>query len=76
MKVKTSITISDELLRSIDAQRDQFKNRSQFIEVAIKSLLTQIEKEKREAADLAIINANADQLNEEAADALTYQVDL
>ena len=36
----------------------------------------QLSKAEREAKDIEIINRNADRLNEEAMDALSYQVEL
>ena len=45
MKVKTSITLSDEVLERIDRRGKQFKNRSVFLEVAAKAFLAQLERE-------------------------------
>jgi len=73
MKVKTSVTLSEELLHAIDAQAGQ---RSAFIEVAAWAYLRVRERERRDARDLAIINDNAEGLNAEALDALDYQAGL
>ncbi|MBZ5594239.1 MAG: ribbon-helix-helix domain-containing protein [Acidobacteriia bacterium] len=70
MRVKTSITLPEELLKSIDRTDP---NRSAFIERASRAYLARLEKAKREAKDIEIINANADRLNEEAMDVLEYQ---
>ena len=70
VRVKTSITLPEDLLRSID-QTDN--NRSAFIERASRAYLRRLEKAKRDARDVEIINANADRLNEEAMDVLEYQ---
>ena len=74
MKVKTAITLSEELLDAIDKWSGQFKNRSGFIEAAIRTYIAQIIREEQNAKDLAIINRQADRLNQEAADVLAYQV--
>ena len=74
MKRKTSITISEDLLEAIDNRTDQFKNRSDFIEAAVRAFIAQQIREEENAKDLAIINQRADDLNEEAADVLAYQV--
>ena len=74
MKVKTSITLPADLLTAIDNQADSFKNRSDFIEAAVRTFLAQRQREAREARDLAIINERADRLNDEAAEVLEYQV--
>lgn len=70
VRVKTSITLPEELLKSIDRTDP---NRSAFIERASRAYLARLEKAKREAKDIEIINANADRLNEEAMDVLEYQ---
>ena len=74
MKVKTSITLSEDLLEAIDQRSAQFKNRSDFIESAIRAFIAQMIREEQNAKDLAIINRQAKRLNQEAADVLTYQV--
>ena len=77
MKVKTSITVSKELLDIIDvrARRAQ-RNRSDFIETALRIFIQQLEREEQNDKDLGIINRRADYLNREAAEVLTYQVPL
>ena len=75
MKVKTSITLSEDLLGAID-QRAGNKNRSEFIEEALRSFIAQIIRDEQNARDIQIINKQADFLNQEAADVLAYQVKL
>ena len=70
MRVKTSITLPDDLLTAIDQTES---NRSAFIERASRAYLARLEKAKREARDIEIINSRADRLNEEAQDVLEYQ---
>ena len=74
MKVKTSITLSEDILEAINKRPDGFKNRSDFIEAAIRSYIEQKIREERNARDLAILNRQMDRLNQEAIDVLTYQV--
>jgi metal-responsive CopG/Arc/MetJ family transcriptional regulator len=74
MKVKTSITLPEELLDAIDEQSSRFKNRSNFIEAAIRAYIAKIVLDEQNARDLAIINREANRLNKEAADVLAYQV--
>ena len=76
MKVKTSITLSEKLLKAIDQRSGQYKNRSEFIEAAVWNFITQAIRNDQNARDLEIINKHADQLNQEAEDVLTYQVPL
>jgi metal-responsive CopG/Arc/MetJ family transcriptional regulator len=70
VRVKTSVTLPEDLLKSIDKTGP---NRSAFIERACRAYLARLQKAKRDARDAAIINANADRLNEEAMDVLRYQ---
>ncbi|MBI3280719.1 MAG: hypothetical protein HYZ57_12855 [Acidobacteria bacterium] len=70
MRVKTSITLPRDLLKSID-QIDA--NRSAFIERASRAYLARLEKARRAAKDVEIINRHAGRLNEEARDVLEYQ---
>ena len=74
MKVKTSITLSEDLLEAIDQRSAQFKNRSDFIESAIRAFIAQVFREEQNAKDLAILNREAERLNQEAIAVLSYQV--
>ena len=74
MKIKTSITLSEELLEKVDHFALDFKNRSDFIEAALTNFIDQLIRNEQNARDLAIINQHADELNTEAQDALSYQV--
>lgn len=76
MKVKTSITLSEELVHSIDDLLGRKKNRSEFIEKAIRDYIEKQAQRKRNLKDLDILNKKADKLNREAEDVLSYQVDL
>ena len=74
MKVKTSITLSEELLKVLDKRAKQHhKNRSDFIEAAIWVFVRQLARNEQNVRDLEILNRRADFLNEEAADVLSYQ---
>lgn len=70
VRVKTSITLSRELLDNIDQVAP---NRSAFIERAARAYLARLAKAEREANDIRIINRNAGRLNKEASDVLEYQ---
>lgn len=76
MKVKTSITLSDTLLASIDQHAGKGANRSEFIENAVRSYIASIIRREQNARDLAIINRHAARLNREAKDVLDYQAPL
>ena len=77
MKIKTSITLSEDLVRVVDKRARQYKkNRSDFIEAAVRSFVQQLIRNEQDARDLEIINRKADLLNKEAEDVLAYQVPL
>jgi metal-responsive CopG/Arc/MetJ family transcriptional regulator len=76
MKVKTSVTLSEELIREIDALSSQYGTRSALIERAVRDFLATAAQRQREARDLEILNRRAEALNTEAADVLSYQVEL
>jgi metal-responsive CopG/Arc/MetJ family transcriptional regulator len=70
VRVKTSVTLPSELLGQLDRVD---KNRSALLERAARAYLAQLERDKRDARDIEIINRNADRLNREAMDTLEYQ---
>lgn len=72
MKVKTSVTLSEELLAAID-QQSHTKNRSVFIEEATWNYLRSRRRKEREKRELERINKNADVLNNEALDVIDFQ---
>ena len=76
MKVKTSVTLSQELLALIDQYVEGENNRSAFIELAVKTYLELIKRNKRDQNDLQIINRLSEKLNREALDVLQYQAEL
>jgi metal-responsive CopG/Arc/MetJ family transcriptional regulator len=76
MKVKTSITLSDELIQVMDQYGQTYKNRSAFIEAAIRAYIKQIIRSRQNTRDIEIINRNSERLNVEALDVLAYQVQL
>jgi metal-responsive CopG/Arc/MetJ family transcriptional regulator len=77
MKVKTSITLSEDLLKTIDGLAGEHKkNRSDFIENALRAFVREILRARQNQRDMEIINQQAGKLNREAADVLEYQAPL
>jgi len=76
MKVKTSVTLSEDLIREIDELSGRYGNRSALIEKAIREFLSAEASRRRDIKDREILNRRADALNREAEDVLSYQVDL
>jgi len=75
MKEKTSITLSRDVLKSIDRLAGSKYSRSAVIERAVRSYLKERERAFIYAHDLEILNRAADRLNPEAEDTLEYQAD-
>lgn len=76
MKVKTSITLSQELMNYIDRLPGRHRNRSTFLETAAWAYISQLRRQEQALRDLEILNRRADYLNAEMADVLSYQVPL
>ena len=74
MKSKTSITLSKDLLEDLDRVIGASGNRSRIIEAAVREYIKQHIREARDRRDVELINKNADSLNKEAKDALSYQI--
>ncbi len=73
MKIKTSVSLSEELLQAVDAQPG---SRSEFLEAAAWAYLARKTREERYRREVALLNENADWLNAETADAMAYQAEL
>ena len=76
MRVKTSVTIDEKVLRAIDRVVTREKSRSRIIEDAARDYLTRQARLARDSRDREIIDRAADGLNAEMEDVLSYQVDL
>jgi len=76
MKVKTSVTLSEDLLAQVDKLLGGRGSRSAVLEQALREFLTNRKRRKRDARDLRILNSHSDELNREAKDVLEYQVEL
>ncbi len=74
MKIKTSVTISDDVLKAVDTFSGPKSNRSEFIETAVRRFIEHLRRERRNAQDLEIINRRSKRLNREASEVLEYQV--
>jgi len=75
MKIKTSVTISENLLKMIDEFAADDQDRSAFLEAAAWAYIARRRRSQQNMRDLEIINQQADQLNAEMMDVLEYQVD-
>jgi metal-responsive CopG/Arc/MetJ family transcriptional regulator len=73
MKLKTSITLSEDVLENIDRLAGSKHSRSAFIERVLRRYLRNRSRAALQARDLERINNAADRLNSEAAEVLDYQ---
>lgn len=55
-------------MNEIDTFSPQYKSRSDFIEIAVRTFIAQLVRQQQNFHELEIINRYADELNEEAMD--------
>jgi metal-responsive CopG/Arc/MetJ family transcriptional regulator len=75
MKVKTSVSLSSDILEKVQTITSE-GNRSDFIEKALWYYLDILQRDTRNKKDLEIINDSATRLNNEASDTLGFQIQL
>ena len=73
MKAKTSLTLSEDLLKDLDRMAGSKVSRSSFIEGILRDFVEQRARQKRLAQEVAAINQHAEKLNSEMNDALSFQ---
>lgn len=73
MKIKTSVTLSEEIVYRLDQLVGPGGNRSAILERALAAYLTEEERRRRDAQDLEILDRETKKLNKEAQDVLGYQ---
>jgi metal-responsive CopG/Arc/MetJ family transcriptional regulator len=76
MRVKTSVTIDEAVLRAIDRAATAERSRSRILEDAARDFLRRRSRAAREERDLRILDASAAALNREMEDVLTFQGDV
>jgi metal-responsive CopG/Arc/MetJ family transcriptional regulator len=74
MKAKTSLTLSEDLIATIDKLAGPKVSRSAYIEQILREFVNRRAQGRREAREVAAINRHAAQLNVEMSDALSFQV--
>jgi metal-responsive CopG/Arc/MetJ family transcriptional regulator len=73
MKVKTSITLSDDVLAAVDELAGEGGSRSAVIEHVLRDHLARRARARLRVRELDALNRQAERLNAEAADVLEYQ---
>jgi metal-responsive CopG/Arc/MetJ family transcriptional regulator len=73
MKLKTSITLSSDVMAELDREAGSRASRSAFIEGVLREYFNQKIRQAIHKRDLELINANIDYLTREAEDVDQYQ---
>jgi metal-responsive CopG/Arc/MetJ family transcriptional regulator len=73
MKLKTSLTLSEDLVAKLDRLAGPDVSRSSFIERILRDFVEGRAQARRNARDAAAINRHAAKLNAEMKDALSFQ---
>ncbi len=76
MKRKTSVTLSDDVLRLLARAGARGESRSETIERLVREGLRARARRLADGKDLELINRHAAALNREAVDVLDYQADV
>lgn len=76
MKVKTSITLDSDALEDVDGLASHLgTSRSALVERALREFVARWRRLERERKDREILDAVADELDQEARDALAFQAE-
>lgn len=78
MKIETTISLEPELLQSLKRilSANSHSSLSELIEEVLRRFLASERQKPYDPHELELINRNADRLNQEADDVLTYQMEL
>jgi len=76
MKMKTSITLSEDVLKTVDRAARKGESRSAAIERLLRDSLAALARHALEQQDRALLDRHADALNAEVDDVLGYQADV
>jgi metal-responsive CopG/Arc/MetJ family transcriptional regulator len=76
MKSKTSLTLSEDLVASIDKLAGPKVSRSAYIEQILREFVDRRAQTRKDVRQTASINRHSAKLNAEMSDALSYQASL
>jgi metal-responsive CopG/Arc/MetJ family transcriptional regulator len=78
-KVKTTVTISKDLLNEVDVFAKEYRNRSEFVETALRDLVERKRRQQKpkltREEEIEILNRIADEQRDEILETLEYQID-
>jgi metal-responsive CopG/Arc/MetJ family transcriptional regulator len=75
MKQKTSLTLSEDLLVTLDRMAGPSISRSSFVEKILRDYVDGRAQARRHAREVAALNRHAAKLNAEMKDVLSFQAD-
>jgi metal-responsive CopG/Arc/MetJ family transcriptional regulator len=73
MKVKTSLTLSPDILKAVERSAKKGESRSETIERLLREGVAARSRREADDRDLALIAKHVERLNAEADDVLEYQ---
>lgn len=76
MKVKTSVTLSEDVVAALKKASRKGESRSRAIERLLRETLAAEARLAADARELELINRHANELNREAKDALLDQIEI
>ncbi len=75
MRVRTSVTLPEELLVEVDALARKKNGRSAVVESALLAYVAKEKPKKLNRRDIQIINENADLINRQVEETLEFQAE-
>ncbi|HLA96092.1 MAG TPA: hypothetical protein VK612_10245 [Pyrinomonadaceae bacterium] len=75
MRVRTSVTLPEELLVEVDALAGKKNGRSAIVESALVAYVAKERPKKLNRRDIRIINENADLINRQVEETLEFQAE-
>ncbi|MES1156505.1 MAG: hypothetical protein ABUL73_01885 [Alphaproteobacteria bacterium] len=76
MKLKTSLTLSEDLVLELDKLAGPNLSRSSFIEIILRDFIEGRAQARKDAREIAALNRHAAKLNAEMQDVLAFQANL
>jgi metal-responsive CopG/Arc/MetJ family transcriptional regulator len=75
MRVRTSVTLPKELLIKVDALAGKKFKRSAIVESALRDYVAKENRNELNKRDIEIINKNADLINKQVKETLSFQAE-
>ncbi len=75
MRVRTSVTLPKELLIKVDALAGKKLKRSAIVESALRDYVAKENRNELNKRDIEIINKNADLINKQVKETLSFQAE-